>query len=52
MAPLADIGIRLNEGTIARATAAISGTTLDVKDHHLHIPSVGHGEVVVVELRK
>ena len=50
MAPLANIGVKANVGTIKRATAVISGTQLKVVDNSLVIPAVGHGEVLVLEL--
>ena len=49
-APLADISVRLNQGTIRRALAAIEGRPLTVTDNGVIVPRVNHGEVVVLEL--
>jgi type 1 glutamine amidotransferase len=51
MAPLANIGVRVNQGAVKRATLAISGTKLKVKNNRILVPNVGHSEVVVLELR-
>ena len=51
MAPLANIGVKMNVGTVERATAVISGTDLTVIDNSLVVPAVGHGEVLVLDLR-
>lgn len=49
MAPLANIGIRVNQGTLARARLAIADRELDVQGNDLVVPAVGHSEVVVLE---
>ena len=51
MAPLADIRIRLNGRTVRRATSPITGRTFNIKRNTVQIPSVGHGEVVLLSLR-
>ena len=51
MAPVADIGITLNGRTIKRATSPITGRRFKVTENAVNIPSVGYGEVVVLELQ-
>jgi hypothetical protein len=49
MAPLADVGITVNQGTVRRATLPLSGTVLDVEDNRLTVPVVRYGEVLALE---
>ena len=51
MAPVADIGIGLNGRTIKRATSPITDRGFEVADNPINIPSVGYGEVVVLDLQ-
>ena len=51
MAPVADIGIALNGRTIKRATSPITGRRFKVTDNALNVPSVGYGEVIVLDLQ-
>ena len=51
MAPVADIGIGLNGRTIKRATSPITDRGFEVADNAINIPSVGYGEVVVLDLQ-
>ena len=50
MAPLADISITMNAGSLKRATSPITGTRFKVKDNRVTVPVVRYGEVVVLEL--
>ena len=50
MAPLANIGIRVNQGTLVRARLAIADCELEVQGNDLVVPAVGHSEVVVLEM--
>ena len=50
MAPLANIGIRVNHGTLVRARLAIGDCELEVQENDLVIPAVGHSEVIVLEM--
>ena len=50
MAPLANIGVKVNHGTVKRATLALSGTKLTVQNNSVTVPAVGYGEVVVLEI--
>ena len=50
MAPLANVGIQLNQRTARRARLAIANRELEVHSNHLVVPAVGHSEVVVMEL--
>jgi len=51
MAPVADIGITLNGRDIKRATSPITSRRFKVTDNAINVPSVGYGEVVVLDLR-
>jgi hypothetical protein len=51
MAPVADIGITFNGRTIKRATSPITGRRFEVANNAVNVPSVGYGEVVVVDLQ-
>jgi hypothetical protein len=50
MAPLADIRIKLNGRSVQRANSPVTGRTFQVEDNTVVLPSVGYGEVVVMEL--
>ena len=50
MAPLADISITVNDGSLKRATSPITGTRFKIKDNRVTVPVVRYGEVVVLEL--
>jgi hypothetical protein len=49
MAPLSDVFITIKKGQVKRVTLPLSGKTLSVTKEKFAIPTVGHGEVVVVE---
>jgi hypothetical protein len=51
MAPLANIGVQVNQGAVKRATLGIADSDLVVEDNGFVVPAVGHSEVVVVDLR-
>jgi hypothetical protein len=51
MIRVADIGIALNGRTIKRATSPITDRGFEVADNAINIPSVGYGEVVVLDLQ-
>ena len=51
MAPLANIGITVNEGTLKRATSPITGTKFPVKGNRVTVPAVGYGDVIVLDLK-
>jgi hypothetical protein len=51
MAPVADIGIRLNDRDIKRASSPITDRRFEVAKNALNVPSVGYGEVIVLDLQ-
>jgi hypothetical protein len=51
MAPLANIGVRVNQGEIKRARLAIADQDAKLEMNRLVVPAVGYSEVVVVELK-
>lgn len=50
MAPLADIGIRVNHGRIRQARLRISDTRVKARDNRLLVPVVGYSEVVELDM--
>ena len=50
MAPLANIGVKINQGAVKRATLGIRGTELTVHNNSVTVPVVEYGEAVVLEL--
>ena len=50
MVTLANIGIRVNQGTLVRARLAIADRELEVQGNELVVPVVGHSEVVVLDV--
>ena len=50
MAPVADIGIRLNGRQLISATSPITGRRFKVTGNSINVPSVGYGEVIVLEI--
>ena len=50
MAPLANIEITFNKPGVKSATLGLSGQELNITDGKLTVPTVGYGEVVVLEL--
>ena len=50
MIRVADIGIALNGRTIKRATSPITGRRFEITDNAINLPSVGYGEVVVLDV--
>ena len=50
MAPVADVRIRLHDRSARSASSPITGREFAIADNTIAIPSVGYGEVVVLEL--
>ena len=50
MAPVADIGITVNGRDLKRASSPITGRRFKVADNSINVPSVGYGEVIVLEI--
>jgi hypothetical protein len=50
MAPLANIGIQVNQGKIEQARLALSDRELTVQNNRFIVPSVGHSQVVVLDI--
>ena len=51
MIRVADIGIALNGRTIKRATSPITGRRFEITDNAINVPSVGYGEVVILNIQ-
>jgi len=50
MATLANIGIQINQGQVKKARLVIGDAELGVRNNHFVVPSVGHSEMVVLDL--
>lgn len=50
MAPLANIGLRVHDGKVQRASLGIAGKDLVVENNAVNVPAVGYGEVIVIDL--
>jgi hypothetical protein len=49
MAPLANIGITLNQGRLLSAKTVVAGQALSIEDNRVIVPAIDYGEVVVLE---
>ena len=51
MAPLANISLTVNGHSLQSATAVVADKRLDVDNNRVTIPSIGYGEVIVIDLQ-